>query len=340
MDALEQETPPDAQSRLIGLAGKITSINDPLDPNADPKSREVVLARWQEWWSQRYDMYTAFEGTRLLIGTVTETRYFRWLNRILTLDFGVSTRDNLPILGKLAERLPVTLLLSLLALLSAYAIAVPLGMTSAVRQGTAFDKSTSVALFVMYSLPTFWVAMLLLRYLGGAGHLDLFPAQGLSSPGSDEWPTGRRLLDAAHHLVLPVLCLSYVSMAVLARYQRAGMLQVIDLDFMRVARAKGLTKNQVLLRHGLRNGVIPVIAMMGLQLPYLIGGSVVVELIFGIPGVGFETFEAIRSNDQPWLIAVVTVTAAMTLIGVVAADVLCAVLDPRIMPGQRVGRTQ
>ena len=208
-------------------------------------------------------------------------------------------------------------------------------MVSAVRRDGLFDRSTTVILFVLYSLPAFWVAMLALRYLGSSGNLELFPSQGLSTPGSESWPWWQRLGDTAHHLVLPVMTLSFVSVAMLARYQRVGMLRVIETDFMRTARAKGLGRVRAILRHGLRNGVVPVVTMLGLQLPYLVSGSVVVERVFGIPGMGLETFEAIRAGDHAWLTAVVTVTAVLTVIGVVLADVIYALIDPRIVPGQR-----
>jgi len=337
MEALEEDLPIEAHSRLIGLACELTGRDDPLEWDASDATREMVLDRWREWWRQRYDMYTSFEGIDRVTGAVTETRYFRWLTRMLTLDFGVSVRDGRSVRSKLAERLPITVLLSFLALLAAYGIAVPLGMVSAVRRDGLFDRSTTVILFVLYSLPAFWVAMLALRYLGSSGNLDLFPPQGLTTPGSEDWPWWQRLGDAAHHLVLPVMTLSFVSVAMLARYQRVGMLRVIETDFMRTARAKGLGKVRAILRHGLRNGVIPVVTMLGLQLPYLVSGSVVVERVFGIPGMGLETFEAIRAGDHAWLTAVVTVTAVLTVIGVVLADVIYALVDPRNVPGQRAG---
>jgi peptide/nickel transport system permease protein len=338
MDALDEDLAPEMQSRLIQLTGELVSIVDPLDPGSSIEERNATITRWKRWWNQRYDRYTVFKGAQRLSGAITQTRYFRWLSGMLTLDFGVSTRDNRPILEKLSARLPVTLLLSFLALLTAYAVAIPLGILSAVRSGGLFDRASSVVLFVLYSLPYFWIAMLLLRYLGGTGHIDLFPAQGLASPGSEAWPLWKRLADMAHHLVLPVFCLSYVSMAMLARYQRVGMIQVIHLDFMRTARAKGLSRMRVIWSHGLRNGVIPVVTLLGLQIPYLIGGSVVVEMIFGIPGMGIETFEAICAQDRPWLIAAVTATAVLTMAGTVASDVIYALIDPRITPGRHAGR--
>jgi peptide/nickel transport system permease protein len=211
---------------------------------------------------------------------------------------------------KILDRAPVTLLLSFLALLTAYCVAIPLGAISAVRRGSPFDRAATVLLFVVYSLPLFWVAMISRRYLGG------------SQDG----------------LALPVLCLSLVSMAMLARYQRVGMLHVIEQDYMRAARAKGLTEVQAILRHGLRNGVIPVVSTLGVQLPFLISGAVVVERVFGIRGMGYETFEAIRVSDHAWLVAVVTVTAILTILGMAIADVVYALVDPRIVPGRRGGR--
>jgi len=338
MKALSTDLPAESEHRLVKLAVEITSRKDPLNPESSPEDRKIVISRWKEWWHQRYDMYTSFEGVLLISGAVTETRYFRWLSRVLTFDFGVSSRDGRPVRDKISKRLPITLLLSFLALLAAYLVAIPLGVITAVHKDSLFDKATTIVTFVLYSMPAFWAAVLLLRYFGSTGYLNWFPSQGLSSPGSEEWSWWQQMADSAHHLVLPVFCLSLVSMAMLVRYQRVGMLRIMDQDFIRVARAKGLGKMQVILRHGLRNGVIPVITIMGLQLPYLVSGSVVVERIFGIPGMGLETFAAIRAGDHAWLMAAVTVTAVLTMLGVVAADVIYAVIDPRIVPGRRLGK--
>jgi peptide/nickel transport system permease protein len=306
MDVLAEDPPAPAASRLVALAAAVADRDDTFDPGASAEVRERVLDRWAEWWSRRYDLYTAFEGWRRITGAVTQTRYFWWLSRVVTFDFGVSIRDGQPIRDKILERAPVTLLLTFLALLVAYCAAIPLGVVSALYRDSAFDRAAAVALFGAYSLPAFWVAMLLLAAVGGAGHL-----------------------------VLPVLCLSFVSTATLARYQRVGMLHVIEQDFMRTARAKGLSRPQAILRHGLRNGVIPVVTAMGAQLPALVSGAVVVERIFGIHGMGYETFEAIRVSDHAWLVAVVTVTAIVTILGMALADIVYAVVDPRIVPGRR-----
>lgn len=339
MEALDQGLALDAQRRLVDLLCELTNRDDPLKPTFSSKERRDVLSRWDEWWYQRYDLYTSFEGIYRVSGAITETRYFRWLSRVFTFDFGVSSRDGRPIRDKILERMPVTLMLSFLSLFFAYIVAIPLGVLSAMKKGTWFDRVTGVVLFLLYSLPSFWVAMLLLKYVGSTGHLNWFPSQGLHS---DQLPadasTWEWLLDVSHHLFLPVLCLSFVSLAMLARYQRIGMLRITELDYMRVAKAKGLTDLQVVLKHGLRNGVIPVITMMGLQLPYLVSGSIVIERIFGIQGMGAETFDAIRSSDYYWLLAVVTVTAVLTMLGILASDVIYALVDPRIVPGRRLGK--
>jgi peptide/nickel transport system permease protein len=338
LEAIDQEADPEALARLVDLAWELTGREDRVLPGQPAAERERVVTRWREWWAQRYDLFTSFEGFSRISGAVTQTRYFRWLGRIATFDFGVSVRDGRTVRAKLAERLPVTLLLSFCALLLAYLVAIPLGIVSAVGRGGRFDRVTGVVLFVAYALPVFWVALLAVRYLAGSGFLDLFPSQGISTPGAHLWPWYARLLDTARHLVLPVLILALPSLAMLARYQRAGMARVIDAGYMRTARAKGLSRAQCVLRHGLRNGVIPVVTLLGMQLPALVSGSVVVERIFGIPGMGLETFEAIRTGDHAWLMAVVTVTAVLTMVGIVLADVIYALVDPRIVPGRSLGR--
>ncbi len=338
LEALGEEQDPEALERLVGFAAELTGRADRITAGQTAAERERVQLRWREWWAQRYDLYTSFEGFSRITGAITQTRYFRWLGRVATFDFGVSVRDGRTVRAKLAERLPVTLLLSFFALLFAYAVSIPLGVVSAVRRGSLFDRAVTMALSVAHALPVFWVALLAVRYLAGPGVFDLFPSQGLSSPGAHLWPWYSRFADTAHHLVLPVLTLSLPSLAMLANYQRAGMARVIEADFMRTARAKGLSRSRSIVRHGLRNGLIPVVTMLGVQLPYLVGGSVVVERIFGIPGMGLETFEAIRAGDHAWLMAVVTVTAVLTMAGGVLSDVVYALVDPRIAPGRRLGR--
>lgn len=336
-EALASTPDAQAQDRLADLIGTLLGESVRLAPTTRPEARAAELERWSVWWAVRSHRYKTLANLERASAALTETRYFRWISHLVTLDFGVSERDGVPIRRKLAERLPVTLVLSGLALLLAYGLAVPLGIVSAMRRGTAFDRVSLAGSLLLYAMPAFWTAILLIYLFSDSGLIPLAPTYGTSSTGSEGWSGLSRLADIARHLVLPVLCLSVVPLAMLARYQRAGMLQVIDRDFMRTARAKGLSRTQAILRHGLRNSLIPVVTLLGMEIPYLVSGSVVVERIFGVAGMGLETFDALQAYDRPWLIAVVTVTALLTLFGVVLADALYALVDPRIAPGTRSG---
>jgi len=249
---------------------------------------------------------------------------------VLSLRFGSSIADGRPVAEKLGQALPVTLLLSLISMALAYAIAIPLGVSAAVRCGSVLDRAIGISVFLLYSLPPFWVAMMLILLLGGVGYLDWFPIDGLCSPGLEQATGWTWLVDRVHHLVLPVVCLTYGSLAVLSRYQRSAMLEVIRQDYVRTARAKGLAERTVVLKHALRNALLPTITLLGLQLPYLISGSVIIEKIFNIPGMGLLTFQAFLHRDYPVIMAVAVLSAALTLLGLMLSDLCYALADPRI----------
>ncbi len=257
-------------------------------------------------------------------------QYLRWLKRIVTLDFGDSLRDHRRIIDKLKERIPVSVKLSGISLLLAYLISIPLGVYSATHQYSISDRVTTIILFGLYSLPNFWVATMAIVYLGGGDFWDVFPVYGLASAGSDTWPWWQQFGDQLWHLVLPVTCLTYYTFAVLSRYMRVGMLEVIRQDFIRTARAKGLSERLVVYRHALRNSLIPVITLMADLLPALIGGSIVVEALFSIPGMGALSYEAVLTRDYPLVMAIFTLSAVLTLIGILLADLLYTLVDPRI----------
>jgi len=338
MESMADETDPGAVHRLSLIASGVTGRDSVFEQNADPGIQRKVVSGWKDWWSSRYADYVFPEGTYRFTSVITQTRFYKWLRRIVTLDFGTSLRDHRPVVEKLAERLPVTLLLSFVAVLVAWGLSIPIGVISAVKRGTRADRALTVFLFILYSLPAFWVAMIFIQLFCGVGLWDIFPIRGLSSSESESWPFLKRVLDTAWHLVLPVTCLSYVSLAVLSRYQRTSMLDVIRQGYITTARAKGLSEKSVIFGHALRNALIPVITLLGLQLPYLIGGSVIIESIFNIPGMGLETFEAIRGRDYNWIMAVTTITAVLTMLGIIISDLLYAVADPRLEPGSEHGR--
>jgi len=257
-------------------------------------------------------------------------RYAIWLKRVVTLDFGDSYKDHRPVIEKIGERLPVTIELNLISIFLVYLIAIPVGVFSAVKQGTLQDKSMTAVLFILYSLPNFWVAVLLIMFLGGGDFLDWFPIYGITSPGMESSALLTRLVDHLWHLVLPVFCLTYGGLAGLSRFMRAGMLEEIRQDYIRTARAKGLPEKLVIFKHAMRNSIIPIITLMGYLLPGMLGGSIIIESIFSIPGMGQLSFEAVLSRDYPVVMAIATISALLTLLGILISDLLYVWADPRI----------
>lgn len=260
-------------------------------------------------------------------------QYLTWLSRVVRFDFGRSLSDQRPVGEKLAEALPRTMLLSFLALLLAYGVAIPLGVYQAARPRSLASRALSVVLFVAYSVPSFWVAVLMLMFLAGSRGFDWFPFEGLHSKDADTYSTLGWLADTAWHLVLPVTCLSYATLAVVSRQVKSSMIEALAQDYVKAARARGIGRRSILFRHALRNSLLPVITMLSFSLPYLIGGSIVVERAFGIPGMGSLAFDAIGMRDYPVVMAVATLSAVVTMFAVLAADLLYAVADPRIRVG-------
>ncbi len=190
---------------------------------------------------------------------------------------------------------------------------------------------------MLYSLPRFWVGILLLVFFAGGHYLDWFPLQGWHGfEGFAEKSLLQQALDVGWHIALPLLTLTFNAFAALSRYMRSGMLEAIRQDYIRTARAKGLAERQVIWKHALRNSVIPIVTLLGLYLPYLVGGSVIVETIFGIPGMGQLALQAIRMPDYPLVITIVAFTSLLTMAGILLSDILYAVVDPRITYGKQV----
>lgn len=260
-------------------------------------------------------------------------QYGRWVWKVVRLDFGRSLHDGRPVAELLAESLPRTMLLSGLALLLALATAIPVGAALAVRHGRPMARVVSAALFIAYSLPGFWVAVMVLLLFATDRGLALFPLQGLTAvpPGA---PFLERVGDLAWHLVLPVFCLAYPFGVVLARQVKTAMREALAQDYVRAARARGVPERVVVFRHALRNSLLPVVTLLGLALPQLVGGSVVVERVFGIPGMGLLAFDAIGYRDYPVVMGVATLAALVTLVSMLLADLLYAAVDPRIRLGE------
>ena len=257
-------------------------------------------------------------------------QYWMWLKSMATLDFGRSYKDNRPVMDKIKERLPVTIQLNIISIFLVYLFAIPLGIYSATHQYSLGDKVTTVGLFVLYSLPSFWVATVLILFLGGGDYWHWFPISGISSMNAAEMSTGQWLVDRIWHLALPVFCLTYGGLAYVSRQMRAGMLESIRQDYIRTARAKGLSERAVVFKHALRNSLIPIVTLLGFLLPAMLGGSVIIESIFTVPGMGQLGFEAILSRDYPLVMAISTIAAFLTLVGLLISDLAYALVNPTI----------
>lgn len=257
-------------------------------------------------------------------------QYFLWLGRLAQLDFGTSYKDQRPVLERIGETLPITLQLSVISIFLTYLIAIPIGVFSATHQRSWADYGITLVLFLLYSLPSFWVAMLLIMYLGGGSYWDVFPVNGLNSLGAEQMGWGEWLVDRAWHMVLPVFCFTYAGLAAISRYMRTGMLETVRQDYIRTARAYGFSEKTVIFKYAMRNSLIPIVTILGSILPALIGGSVIIETIFSIPGMGRLMFEAMLSRDYPLIMGVTTFSALLTLAGLIITDITYALVDPKI----------
>ena len=256
-------------------------------------------------------------------------QYIRWLGKLLLLDLGVSfSTDRRPVADKILERLPITILLNVLSMLLILIVAIPLGVLSAVRQDSLFDRISSVFVFIGFAVPTFWLALLCMILFGV--DLGWLPISGIRSLNYEYLPPGMALWDLIKHLILPVLLAAFGGLAGLSRYMRANMLEVIRQDYILTARAKGLSERTVIYRHALRNALLPVITILGLSVPGLVGGSVIFETIFAIPGMGQLFYMAVMARDYPVVMGILFIGAVLTLLGNLIADVSYAVADPRI----------
>ncbi|MER3446843.1 MAG: diguanylate cyclase [Candidatus Dadabacteria bacterium] len=257
-------------------------------------------------------------------------RYWIWVKQIATLNFGRSYTDHRLVIQKIEEKLPITLALNIISIFLVYTISIPLGVYSAVKQGGVQDRVITFFLFVLYSIPSFWLAVVLIYFLGGGEFWDVFPIYGILSPGAENFPFYKKALDFLWHITLPVICLTYGDLAYLSRYQRGSLLEVLNEDFLRTARAKGLPESKVIFKHALRNALIPIVTIIASILPAAIGGSVIIESIFSIPGIGKLGFDAVLSRDYPVIMAIATISAFLTLAGILISDLVYVLVDPRI----------
>lgn len=271
-------------------------------------------------------------------------QYGLWLKRMATLDFGTSfashqkpvfwerkDEQNNVTPGMIQEALPITLLINVLSLLLIIVIALPLGVISAIHQNRPPDRAITVFVFVGFAVPGFWLALMMMYWLGVVH--QWLPISGLHSLGYENMGTLEKLWDLARHLAIPVFISALGGLAGISLFVRNGMLDVLHQDYITTARAKGLPENTVVYRHALRNALLPLITLLGLSIPGLIGGSVITESIFAIPGMGKLFFDAVLMRDFPVVMGILTIGAALTLLGNLLADLAYAWADPRVRRG-------
>ncbi|MGE3166096.1 MAG: ABC transporter permease subunit [Planctomycetota bacterium] len=299
---------------------------------SDPPSRQQAgMQLLEDWWfgsAQRWD-YSGSGWARVLF---LETRFAQYWGNLLRLDLGYSTQYKMPVVTLILEKLKYSLTLSVTSLLLAYLVAVPLGMLSARIHGSWAERALSLFVFGLYSLPSFFVATLLVRYLakGQPGSFEWIPDGGFADINAWRLSTTAYVKDVAWHVVAPIICMTYGSFAALSRYAKSGLMNVLRSDYVRTARAKGLSEFTVTVKHAGRNGIIPVITLLGTTLPTIVGGAFIIEWIFSIPGFGLLTVNSIFQRDLNVIIGITLLVAVLTMIGILLSDLLYAVVDPRI----------
>lgn len=313
----------------IGPEGTSSDIDQMLAENWDP---------WMQVNQDRFE-YSGGDIPRVIF---LDTRFAKYWGNLVKFDFGVSHVDKRPVMDKILERVPYTLTINFLAILIAYFLSIPIGVWSAYRQNTIPDRVMTAVLFALYSLPSFFVGVLLLELVAVGEPFSWFPTGGFigSFPdwytagegirNADEMTVLERMLSVSYHIALPVFCLTYGAIASLSRYARTGILDVIRADYIRTARAKGLSEPVVIIKHAVRNGMIPVLTLLGTMLPALIGGSVVIEYVFNVPGMGLFMFESIFARDYNSMMGILLISTVLTLIGLLISDISYAIVDPRI----------
>jgi len=301
----DRHTSDDGVARLSQVASRASGHVVVVPLAMTPAAARRIRADWSTWWSTHGEDYVALDAGERIFASLADTRYGKWLLGALTGELGTVTRDGEPSSQKLAECAPITTTLVLSAMFLSFAIAVPVGVIGARRRGQRVDHVLAAVMFLLYSLPSYFLAEVLVHAVGTDA-------------------------STASRVVLAVLVMTASSLAVLSRFQRASMIDVLGQDYVRTARAKGVRETRVLVVHALRNAIVPTVTLAGLQLPFLFGTAIVVEEVFALPGMGYETMRAVEAHDATWLVATVLVVALATTATLLASDIAYGFLDPRI----------
>jgi len=322
------------------VALKFEKMNSLLEENIFLSDLEDALTNVKQ---TRENLFTNTTRWKTYIPAISwygsKNQYHLWLlgngkdrKGLLRGDFGISYIDSQPIQDKIWQKVGISFSLSLISIFLAYLISIPIGIYSAYRKDSAADKGMSLVLFILYSMPTFFVGTLLLLQFANPDNLSWFPVSGIQDPTlfNPEWSLWMKLKHRMPFLILPIITYTYGSFAFLSRIMRIGMIDVVSQDYIRTARAKGLGERKVILKHALRNSLLPIITVFAAIFPMAIGGSIIIEVIFSIPGMGVEVFNSILNYDYPMIITVFTLSGFLTMVGYLVADILYAVVDPRI----------
>jgi peptide/nickel transport system permease protein len=317
---------------ILHLApGKPTDVLTEMNPKITPEARE----RLEKLYGLDKPLF--IPPADKPFDFFNETQYGIWLKRIVKLDFGESfSTDRRPVMQKiwdtnvplLDRRLFITFMINVLSMVLIFIIAIPIGISSATHQYSLFDKITTVFVFVGFATPSFWLALLLMILFGVI--LGWLPISGLKSMNFESLSILGKTWDLTQHLILPVFVSAFGGLAGLSRFMRSSMLEVIRQDYITTARAKGLSESKVIYKHAMKNAVLPIITILGLSVPGLIGGSVIFENIFGIPGMGQLFFMSVMTRDYPLVMGILTIGAILTLVGNLLADIGYMLADPRI----------
>ncbi len=291
-----------------------------VEAMARQKSMQPGSKSYEEWLAQLSAMYN-MDGSII-------SGFFQWLGQMIRLDFGDSWKWTVPVLEKFHDTVWLSFVMGLISFILELVIAIPLGVIAATKQYSKTDYTISVIALAGISLPTFFFASLLkLVFSVKLGWFDLY---GLVGRNYEMLSPMGQLMDKANHLVMPIITLVVISMGSLMRYTRTNMLEVLSADYIRTARAKGLSERKVIYHHAFRNTLIPIVTIVGGSLPGLFSGALITETLFGIPGIGYASYHSMVSGDIPFSMFFMVFTAILTLLGNLIADILYAVVDPRV----------
>ena len=257
-------------------------------------------------------------------------RYFSWLSKVVRLDLGTSYAYEKPVLEVIISRLPISLTFGLTGLFLTYLVCIPLGIKKALEHGGHFDNWSSVLIFLGYSIPSYALGLLLIVFFGGGSFFNLFPISGVVSDNFDELSWFIKIFDYAYHMFLPVLCYTIGGFATLTLLMKNSLMEQLNQDYIRTALAKGLTYKQAVFQHGLRNALIPIATNIGMIIGVILSGSMLIETIFTIDGIGLLGYQSIVNRDYPVALGLIVISSLLVLVGRIISDFCLVLVDPRI----------